>query len=114
MNYFVVKFKQILYIGYKCYCIKIDTRLIITKIKKDLEKRTSENANAIAINELAEESKTTLSGEISHIMNSEKQRDQIEKFARDNRLNHLNVPQGLIESLNQGDFTIDRILYSTP
>jgi hypothetical protein len=88
--------------------------LIVTKIKKDLEKRTSENANAIAINELAEESKTTISGEISHIINYEKQQEQKEKFANDGRLNHLNIPQGLIESLNQAEFTIDRILNSTP
>jgi len=44
---------------------------------------TSENANALAINELAKESKTTISGEISHIINYEKQQDQIEKFAKD-------------------------------
>jgi hypothetical protein len=56
--------------------------LVITKIKKDIEKMTSENANAIAINELAKESKTTIS-EISHIINYEKQQDQIEKFAKD-------------------------------
>lgn len=85
----------------------------MTKIKKDLEKMTSENANAITISEL-KESKTTISGEISHIINYEKQQDQIEKFAKDDRLNHLNIPKGLIESLNQEEFTIDRILKSTP
>ena len=88
--------------------------MIITKIKKDLEKRTSENANSIAINELAEESRTTISGEILHIINYEKQQEQKEEFAKDDRLNHLNILQGLIESLNQAEFTIDRILNSTP
>ncbi len=88
--------------------------MVITKIKKDLEKRTSENANSITINELAEESKTTISGEILHIINHEKQQDQIEKIAKDDRLNNLNIPKGLIESLNQEEFTIDRILISTP
>ena len=88
--------------------------MVITKIKKDLEQTNSENANAIPINELAEESKTTISGETSHIINYEKQQDQIEKFSKDDRLNHLNIPKGLIESLNQSEFTIDRILNSTP
>ena len=88
--------------------------MVITKIKKDLEKRTCETANAIAINELSEESKTTISGEISHIINYEKQQDQLEKFSKDDRLNHLNISKGLIESLNQSEFTIDRILNSRP
>ena len=57
--------------------------------------------------------KTTIPGEISHIINYEKQQEQKEKFAKDDRLNHLNKPQGLIESLYQAEFTIDRILNST-